>query len=81
MENHTLPIHYLTGRVDQRDTNFEENLLPPLGRCHIYSICSDIMEVDPGVTNRSFYQEYAYLSGWIIQTTAKGTILKTSPCH
>ena len=38
----------------------------------------DILELDPGVSKRGLYKEYAYLHGWKIQTTAKGNIIKTS---
>ena len=37
-----------------------------------------ILELDPGVSKRGLYKEYAYLQGWKIQTTAKGNIIKTS---
>ena len=37
-----------------------------------------ILELDPGVSKRGLYKEYAYLHGWKIQTTAKGTVIKTS---
>ena len=38
----------------------------------------DILELDPGVSKRGLYKEYAYLHGWKIQTTAKGNVIKTS---
>ena len=37
-----------------------------------------ILELDPGVSKRGLYKEYAYLHGWKIQTTAKGNAVKTS---
>ena len=39
---------------------------------------TDILELDPGVSKRGLYKEYAYFHGWKIQTTAKGCIIKTS---
>ena len=36
----------------------------------------DIMELDPGVTKRGLFKEYAYLHGWKIKTTAKGNVIK-----
>ena len=39
---------------------------------------TDILELDPGVTKRGLYKDYAYFHGWKIQTTAKGTVIKTS---
>ena len=38
----------------------------------------DILVLDPGVSKRGLYKEYAYLHGWKIVITAKGTIIKTS---
>ena len=38
----------------------------------------NILELDPGVSKRGLYKEYAYLHGWKIQTTAKGNVIKTS---
>ena len=38
----------------------------------------DILELDPGVTKRGLFKEYAYFHGWKIQTTAKGNVIKTS---
>ena len=38
----------------------------------------DILKLDQGVSKRALYKEYAYLHGWKIETTAKGTIIKTS---
>ena len=38
----------------------------------------DVLELDPGVSKRGVFKKYAYLHGWKIQTTAKGTIIKTS---
>ena len=38
----------------------------------------DILELYPGVSKRGLYKEYAYLHGWKIVTTAKGTFIKTS---
>ena len=37
-----------------------------------------ILELDPGVSMRGLYKEYAYFHGWKIQTTAKGNVIKTS---
>ena len=37
-----------------------------------------ILELDPGVSKRGLYKEYAYLHGVKIVTTPKGTIIKTS---
>ena len=37
-----------------------------------------LFELDPGVSKRGLYKEYAYLHGWKIETTAKETIIKTS---
>ena len=34
------------------------------------------MELDPGVTKRGLFKEYAYLHGWKIKTTAKGNVIK-----
>ena len=39
---------------------------------------TDILELDPGVSKRGLYKEYAYLHGWKIVTTAKGNTVKTS---
>ena len=37
-----------------------------------------ILELDPGVSKRGLYKEYAYLHGWKFVTTAKGTVIKMS---
>ena len=37
-----------------------------------------IFQLDPRVSKRGFYKEYAYLHGWKNETSAKGTIIKTS---
>ena len=42
------------------------------------SFLTDILELDPGVSKRGLYKEYAYFHGWKIQTTAKGNAIKTS---
>ena len=35
-----------------------------------------IKELDPGVSKRGLFKEYAYVNGHIIKTTAKGNIIK-----
>ena len=44
----------------------------------IESNATNMLELDPGVSNRGLYCKYAYLHGWKIETTAQGTIIKTS---
>ena len=99
---HTLPIHGLTGRVDSKSVQFQDNILPPLRHFFKNEIvplagarptrytrdavtqtvierdAKDILELDPGVSKRGLYKEYAYFHGWKIQTTAKGNVIKTS---
>ena len=41
---------------------------------------NNIIQLDPGISKGSLYQEYVYLYCWKIQTIAKGTIIKTSCC-
>ena len=35
------------------------------------------MELDPGVSKRGIFKEYAYLHGWKIKTIATGNIVKS----
>ena len=37
---------------------------------------NDMMELDPGVTKRGLFKEYAYLHGWKIKTSAIGSVIK-----
>ena len=80
-EENILPslAHFLKTKIvplaGARPTQYTRNAVT---RTTIERDATDILELNSSVSKRGLYKECAYLHGWKIVTTAKGTIIRTS---